>query len=264
MLRHKTQIKPLSARMLNATMPVVASIAVGVAASIAVTGPATQLNAWGYGTGIAIIRNLYVPSIVVAALTILAFFVSLFTARHRSVVMFLAANAVTGAALVPYMFEQRLAANPFIHDITTDFDSPPQIEAAADLPRKNPATYVGAETAPKTDITIAEAQKAAFSDIQPVVVGTPMDDVAQASRKIIEEMNMDVLNETQDGKILTIEAAFTSFWFGFVDDFVVRIQPSSDDTRIDVRSKSRVGVSDLAANAQRVRTFASKLKDATR
>ncbi len=250
--------------MLNATMLVVASIAVGIAASIAIVGPVTQLNAWEYGTGIAIIRNLYIPSIVVAALTILAFFVSLFAARHRSVVMFLAATAVTGAAVVPYMFEQRLAANPFIHDITTDFNSPPQIKAAADLPRKNPATYVGAEKAPKTDITIAEAQKAAFPDIQPVTVGTPMGEVAQAARKIIEEMNMDVLAETKDGKILTIEAAYTSLWFGFVDDFVVRIQPSSDKTRIDIRSKSRVGVSDLGANAQRVRTFVSKLQDVTR
>jgi len=250
--------------MLNATMLVVASIAVGIAAAIAVAGPGTQLDAWGYGTGLAIIRNLYIPSIVVAALTILAFFISLSAARHRSVVMFLAATAVTGAAVVPYLFEQRLAANPFIHDITTDFDSPPQIKAAANFSRKNPATYVGAKKAPKTDISIAEAQKAAFPDIQPVEVGKPMDDVAQTARKIIEEMNMDVLAERKDGKILTIEAAYTSFWFGFVDDFVVRIQPSSNNTRIDLRSKSRVGVSDLGANAQRVRTFVSKLEDATR
>ncbi len=61
--------------MLNASMLAVASIAVGIAASIAVAGPGTQLNAWEYGTGIAIIRNLYIPSIVVAALTILTFFV---------------------------------------------------------------------------------------------------------------------------------------------------------------------------------------------
>ena len=250
--------------MLNATMLVVALIAVGIAAAIAVAAPATQLSVWEYGTGIAIIRNLYIPSIVVAALTILAFVVSLFAARHRSVVMFIAAAAVTGAAVVPYMFEQRLAANPFIHDITTDFDAPPQIDAAADLPRQNPAAYVGAETAPKTDVTITEAQKAAFPDIQPVAVATPVDDVAQAARKIIEEMNMEVLAETADGEILTIEAASTSFWFGFVDDFVVRIQPSGDNTRIDLRSKSRVGVSDLGANAQRVRTFVSKLEDAAR
>ena len=135
------------------------------------------------------------------------------------------------------------------------------------FPRGRVIEIYGPESSGKTTLAIhaiAEAQKAAFPDIQPLVVGTPMDDVAQAARKIIEEMNMDVLDETEDGKILTIEAASTSFWFGFVDDFVVRIQPSSDNTRIDVRSKSRVGVSDLGANAQRVRTFVSKLEDATR
>ena len=250
--------------MLNAMMLVVALTAGGIAAAIAVAGPATQLNAWDYGTGIAIIRNLYIPSIVVAGITILAFSVSIFAARHRSMVMFISATAVTGAAFVPYMFEQRLAANPYIHDITTDFNSPPQIEAAADLPRKNPIAYVGAETAPGTDITIAEAQMAAFPDIQPVVVATPVDDVAQAARKIIEEMNMDLLAETADGEMLTIESSYTSFWFGFVDDFVVRIQPSSNNTRVDLRSKSRVGVSDLGANGQRVRTFISKLEEVTR
>jgi len=57
-----------------------------------------------------------------------------------------------------------------------------------------------------------------------------------------------------------IEAIDTSQWFGFHDDIVVRIRPAGSGSRIDIRSKSRVGRSDLGANAHRIRTFTSKLK----
>ena len=42
---------------------------------------------------------------------------------------------------------------------------------------------------------------------------------------------------------------------GFRDDVVVRVRPTSDGTRIDVRSASRYGRHDLGTNAQRVRAL---------
>ena len=56
-----------------------------------------------------------------------------------------------------------------------------------------------------------------------------------------------------------IEATATTRWFGFKDDVVVRIRPEGAGSRVDVRSMSRVGVSDLGANAARVREFLAKL-----
>ena len=56
-----------------------------------------------------------------------------------------------------------------------------------------------------------------------------------------------------------IEATATTFWFGFKDDVVVRIVPAPGGSRVDVRSVSRVGVSDVGANAKRVRDFLQKL-----
>ena len=54
----------------------------------------------------------------------------------------------------------------------------------------------------------------------------------------------------------------TSFWFGFKDDFIVRLTPVGKGmTRIDIRSKSRVGGSDLGANAARVREFTKRFKE---
>ncbi|MGH7254552.1 MAG: DUF1499 domain-containing protein, partial [Nitrospirales bacterium] len=51
-----------------------------------------------------------------------------------------------------------------------------------------------------------------------------------------------------------------TFWFGFKDDVVIRITPVGDDTRVDVRSVSRVGRSDVGTNAQRIRTFLKRLQ----
>jgi uncharacterized protein (DUF1499 family) len=57
-----------------------------------------------------------------------------------------------------------------------------------------------------------------------------------------------------------IEATDTTFWFGFKDDVVVRIRPEGSRSRIDVRSLSRVGRSDVGANARRIRRFVERLE----
>jgi uncharacterized protein (DUF1499 family) len=57
-----------------------------------------------------------------------------------------------------------------------------------------------------------------------------------------------------------IEATDTTFWFGFKDDIVVRITPTAGGSRIDVRSVSRVGRSDLGTNAKRVRGYLKKIQ----
>jgi uncharacterized protein (DUF1499 family) len=47
-----------------------------------------------------------------------------------------------------------------------------------------------------------------------------------------------------------------TFLFGFRDDLVVRISAEEGKgTRVDVRSKSRVGMSDLGQNAKRIARF---------
>jgi len=52
-----------------------------------------------------------------------------------------------------------------------------------------------------------------------------------------------------------IEATATTPWFGFKDDVVVRVRASAGGARLDLRSKSRVGLSDVGTNAARARVF---------
>ena len=60
-----------------------------------------------------------------------------------------------------------------------------------------------------------------------------------------------------DGRL---EAIVTSPWFGFRDDIVVRIRPQGTGSRVDIRSKSRIGDADLGGNVDRVRAFLALLK----
>ena len=52
-----------------------------------------------------------------------------------------------------------------------------------------------------------------------------------------------------------IEAVDTTAIMAFKDDIVIRVRSNADGTLVDLRSVSRVGVSDLGTNADRIREF---------
>jgi fatty-acyl-CoA synthase len=58
-----------------------------------------------------------------------------------------------------------------------------------------------------------------------------------------------------------IEASDRTFWFGCTDDVVIRIRGHESGSLIDIRSASRVEVSDLGVNAARIQAFTEKLVD---
>ncbi len=248
--------------------------ALGCAAAIAVAGPGTQMGWWAYGEGLALIRKVSAPyeigpigvPPILAAIVLAGLFglVSLFmSARALGVFAIIAALAAAGAMQVPLKMRANFEANPFIHDVTTDFENPPPIIAAADLERVNPPEYLGDELVRNSDKTVAQAQAEAFPDLTPRKINAGLDESAEIVRVILVDMNMELLDETLNDDGWLLEAAYTSRWFGFIDDFVVRLTPEGSMTRVDVRSKSRVGGSDLGANAARVRAFYKKLEEAT-
>ena len=86
---------------------------------------------------------------------------------------------------------------------------------------------------------------------------TPAEAFKRADR-VAMAMGWDVVARAPaEGRL---EAVDTSAWFGFRDDIVVRIRAAGTGSRIDVRSKSRAGESDLGVNARRIRDFSARLK----
>ncbi|WP_411820472.1 DUF1499 domain-containing protein [Hyphococcus formosus] len=248
--------------------------ALGCALTIGFAGPGTQLGWWDYGTGLGLIRQVSAPIPVTDGIGISPIFTLaglaaigglialIMRPRGLGVFAIVCALVAFGAAQVPLKMRAMVEANPFIHDITTDFDNPPPIIAGASKERKNPPEYVGDSLVSRSEMTVAEAQAEAFPDLKPVKFNAALDETREIVRHIIEEMNMEILDETLNDDGWLIEAEFKSKWFGFYDDFVVRLSPEGSLTRVDVRSKSRVGGSDLGANAARIKTFFEKLKAA--
>lgn len=163
-----------------------------------------------------------------------------------------AISLVIGALLVAVPLRFRLGPPPPpIHDITTDTQDPPAFVAVlplrADAP--NPTAYGGEKTAAQ--------QRAAYPDIQPVVMNIPPAQAFDRALATVRDMGWDLIAaDASDGRI---EATDTTFWFGFEDDVIVRVRAADGGSRVDVRSLSRIGVGDAGTNAKRIRRYLDAL-----
>ncbi|WP_411358355.1 DUF1499 domain-containing protein [Pseudidiomarina salilacus] len=163
-----------------------------------------------------------------------------------------AALAAFASFYLPYQQLQTAQSVPAIHDISTDLDNPPVFVAVAPLraDAPNPVEYAGAET--------AEQQRKAYPDLQPKYFVQDRERVFQAVLSAVNDMGWQlVASDLPEGRI---EATDTTFWFGFKDDVVVRLQQENDQIRVDVRSKSRLGRSDVGKNAARIEAFFEALE----
>jgi uncharacterized protein (DUF1499 family) len=155
---------------------------------------------------------------------------------------------------LPLSHLQQATSVPAIHDITTDTADPPQFRAVADArdAAMNTVAYPGNETAAK--------QEKAYPWIEPLVVARGPDAVFRVAKALVQDRGWTLqAAEPDTGRI---EATAVTFWYGFRDDVAIRIAPTDDGrTRIDVRSASRVGISDLGVNAERVRAVLDDLAD---
>jgi uncharacterized protein (DUF1499 family) len=140
---------------------------------------------------------------------------------------------------------------PPIHDITTDAADPPAFVALMPA-RKESAN--GADYRREN----FELQRGAYAQVQPLVLKDKPERVFQRALDAARSLGWDVV--ASDAKAGRIEATETTRWWGFKDDVVVRVRAEGEGTRVDVRSMSRVGRSDLGANAARVQAFLDKLR----
>jgi len=146
-----------------------------------------------------------------------------------------------------WKWKERAKTAPRIHDITTDMEKPPLFKAILPLRKNSPNTveYGGPELAAK--------QQAGYPEIGPLSLPDVPDRAFQMALAAAVKMGWEIVGASQsEGRI---EATDTTFWFGFKDDIVVRITPEKNGSRVDVRSISRVGMSDVGTNAARIERF---------
>ncbi len=157
------------------------------------------------------------------------------------------------AIIIPLSMMNTAKSVPPIHDISTDLINPPEFVAIAPLraDAPNPVEYAGEET--------AEQQRKAYPELQTLTYTQSKSELVKATEQAVDNLGWELVNtDTSTG---IIEATDTTTWFGFQDDIVIRVTDEGSERLVDIRSKSRVGGSDLGTNAERIRNFIEELDE---
>ena len=151
---------------------------------------------------------------------------------------------------------------PAIHDVSTDLADPPAFQTLA-LRADNLDNIPGADDKDMKGLTPqqrwAVLHQKAYGDIRSVRSNEPVPMVIAKAERLAKARGWEVaVSLPEEGRF---EATETSAFFQFKDDVVLRVRPSEtgEGSIVDMRSVSRVGVSDLGMNAKRVRAFLADL-----
>ena len=151
--------------------------------------------------------------------------------------------------IVPQMMKARSV--PPIHDISTDTTNPPDFYTIAALRKDAPNDLIYAHDGSAE--ALAEMQMKAYPEIQSAKTDLSVTDSVNRAANILKAQGLEIVDSNP--ALGVVEATATTFWFGFKDDVVVRVTKNDGMTVIDVRSVSRVGQSDIGANAARIQKF---------
>jgi len=191
------------------------------------SGPGVRLGLWPWQTGFLLLRAAVFAGAGAALLSLIAFLIP----RARSMMLLAALALGVAAAAVPLEFQRRARAVPPINDISTAGDTAP---------------------------AMAEQQRRAYPDVRPLMVPVPPEEAFAKARSAALDMGWDIVSA--DPAAGRIRAEATTPWFGFKDDVTVRVTPQGRSSRIDARSKSRVGRGDAGTNARRIREYLERLQ----
>ena len=151
---------------------------------------------------------------------------------------------------------------PAIHDVSTDLADPPAFQTLA-LRTDNLDNIPGADDKDMRGLTPlqrwAVVHQKDYGDIRSVRSNEPVPMVIAKAERLAKARGWDVaVSLPEEGRF---EATETSAFFQFKDDVVLRVRPSEtgEGSIVDMRSVSRVGISDLGMNAKRVRSFLADL-----
>lgn len=221
-------------------------------AAFLLAGPGSRLGWWHFRTGFTILKYGFYGAIFSLVILVIGLYRSRATAFSKHLARAVPALLIlTALILIPVKLIRSASYYPRIHDITTDFDNPPPFRSILPLRKDAPnsAVYGGVET--------AALQKKGYPDLKPLFLPIPSDQAFQKALMGAEKLGWQIVEA--DPAENRIEATDTTFWFGFKDDIVIRVTPSEGGSRIDLRSLSRVGISDVGTNARRIRCFLDRL-----
>ena len=191
-------------------------------------------------------------SLIALVLSLIAFG-NLIGRSHYSSILNNLFNIIINIVLVVYFFNNIIAlkSNPVINDISTNYDDFIEFKMY-----KNHNLF--------TDEHILLQKYGGFNKpnskiISLQVINKTLAEVFDVSQNSINEMGLKITYSNLEEGL--IEAVDSSFWYGFKDDIIIRIEKLiSDEIKVDVRSASRIGKSDFGINSMRIKDFYQRLE----
>lgn len=227
--------------------------AVFAALMVGAAGPVYRLQLADLGIAFTLLRWGAWLGIGAVVIALAGAWVTRPGARSRGFVLTLASVVLGGVAFgVPFAMLHNAKQVPPIHDIATDTENPPRFLAIVPLRSDAPNSieYEGE--------AISKQQHAAYPDIQPVTLAEPPEVAFQRALTSARELGWEIVAAVpSEGRI---EATDTTLWFGFKDDIVIVVTRGAGGSRVDIRSLSRLGKSDLGKNAARIRAYLRRLQ----
>jgi len=232
-----------------------------------VAGLGTRLGLWNYELGLFGIF----PWCLYAGVTALAFgFVWMVTAflsgigtgAFYGVIGFVGAFAVLWVPLDDLYLANIAYALPPIHDISTDTEHAPAFITTVRPGATNPPAYDG-QTKVRFDgriFTTDTLQKLYYGEIKAYSqLGTTPPKLFKRALAAARNMGWTIMAVAPDVQGGRIQATDRTLLFGLTDDIVIRVRPAGIGARVDVRSESRVGVTDFGRNAARIHAYLKRL-----
>ena len=205
----------------------------------------TKFGVWGFGFGF----QLLFGGAILAAIGLVGGIVALILAvkrerpSDRQPVMLGLFSSLLVLVVMGLQFGVAVSVPP-IHNVSTDTFDPPRFVDVDRGSDANPLEYTR---------EIAAAQREGYPDLSTHLTDADVDTSFDRAITVAQDLGWEVFSEARGD--YRIEATATTFWFGFKDDVVIRIRQSGSGSIVDLRSVSRVGQSDLGANARRIGQF---------
>lgn len=262
-------------RLTLGRIALIVALLVPVYFMVAALGVKFGLWPWQFGLGVLIVQ----AGLPVLGFTLLLAVVALVLALVRRPRRDWAAALV--ALLIPalglgYLASVRAKAAdiPPIHDISTDVVDPPtysdaivsaRTETGANplmpmgAPLSTQPAYQGPQFQSLATRTLGEVGRTAYPAARPLKTSARPDAAFAAAVAEAEAQGWTLV--TRDPGRGIVEATAETFWFGFKDDVAIRVRPDGAGSVVDVRSTSRVGLSDLGTNAARIEAYLAGLSE---
>jgi uncharacterized protein (DUF1499 family) len=204
----------------------------------------TKFGLWHHNVGMIMVVMAFLAALVPVALFIGFAWHPGYRKERRGLALGMLLG-ILPLGVAGYLFGSSSGA-PIIHDIATDTTRPPQFMAALQQ-----------RSAEQNSLEWSEAnaaeQRIAYPQLRPIETTLDPQQAFARALSSAQALGWEIIDS--DSRPGFIEAVDTSFWFGFKDDIVIRIEAATNGSVIDLRSASRVGRGDLGANAARIERF---------